>query len=52
MVRTEWTVDMLDALPDDGNRYERRAATGVPPPDVRWSRLRLTLGRAACESPE
>lgn len=20
--RTEWTVDMLDALPDDGNRYE------------------------------
>lgn len=21
-VHTEWTVDMLDALPDDGNRYE------------------------------
>ena len=21
-VRTEWTVDMLDELPDDGNRYE------------------------------
>lgn len=21
-VRTDWTVDMLDALPDDGNRYE------------------------------
>jgi Uma2 family endonuclease len=20
--RTDWTVDMLDALPDDGNRYE------------------------------
>jgi len=21
-MRTDWTVDMLDALPDDGNRYE------------------------------
>src|SRR4051812_27438837 len=21
-VRTEWTVDMLDELPEDGNRYE------------------------------
>jgi hypothetical protein len=22
MQQTDWTVEMLDALPDDGNRYE------------------------------
>jgi Uma2 family endonuclease len=27
---SDWTVDVLDALPDDGNRYELYLLNGIP----------------------
>lgn len=40
--RTDWTVEMLDALPDDGQRYELidgELFVTPAPSDLRWGRV-------------